>query len=103
MVELLSMTSHRRVRCSKAERGVEQGRESIRGIHEAAVECLESQHRRGGAFRETILAGYPDSIVQQGLALEAQSRMNTQINQNVAIGLGAWAFPPAPARHRDEP
>jgi hypothetical protein len=38
----------------------------------------------------------PDSIVQQGLALEAQARTSAQINQTVALGLGKLGIPAGP-------
>ncbi len=38
----------------------------------------------------------PQSIVQQGLALDAQARTNAQINQSVNIGLGQLGIPAGP-------
>ena len=38
----------------------------------------------------------PDSIVQQGLGLEAQSRMNAEMNRGVGIGLGRLGIPAGP-------
>lgn len=38
----------------------------------------------------------PSSIVQQGLALDAQARTNAEINRSVALGLGPLGIPPGP-------